>query len=54
MARHDHLISTLFKDEADRQLARAFAAKFDAEPMMADRIEPLRTAGPDVESHDFH
>lgn len=41
MTRHDYLIDQLFKEEADRKLARDFAAKYDGEPMMGDRIEPL-------------
>jgi hypothetical protein len=39
--RHDHLIETLFKTDDDRALARAFVARFEAEPMLADRIDPL-------------
>jgi hypothetical protein len=40
-SRHDHLIDTLFKSDADRAFARGFVARYEAEPMMADRIEPL-------------
>ena len=41
MGRHDDLINKLWPDEADRKAARAFVAKYDGEPMIADYIEPL-------------
>jgi hypothetical protein len=40
-SRHDHLINTLFKTDEDRAFARAFVGRYEREPMMADRIEPL-------------
>jgi hypothetical protein len=40
-SRHDHLIDTLFKSDEDRAFARAFVGRYEGEPMMADRIEPL-------------
>jgi hypothetical protein len=41
MSRHDHLIDQLFSDDASRTLARNFVSRYETEPQMADRIEPL-------------
>jgi hypothetical protein len=41
MSRHDHLIDRLFSDDASRARARNFVSRYETEPQMADRMEPL-------------